>query len=184
MPAIRLRGPHTLPALLVLLLMANPASAQRDNSSPRPSPNAAVSQTIGTTVVDLHYSRPGVKGRNIFGGLQPWGQVWRAGANEPTTITFSKDVMVEGQPLPAGSYALWITPMENGAWDVIFGDLVGWGTQYDPTKDVLKVSATPENAPAQEWLMYRFEDLSATGATLVMHWDAVRLPIRITTAGA
>ena len=165
-----------------LLLATEPAHAQRDNSEPRASPNSEVSQTIGTTVVDMHYSRPGVKGRDIFGDLVPYDEVWRAGANEPTTITFSENVEVEGQPLEAGTYNLFIRPHENSPWDVIFTTQVDWGTMFDQAEPVLEVSVSPEEAPQQEWMQYRFEELSDTSATLVMHWDETRLPISISTA--
>lgn len=169
-------------ALLVLLAglrTAVPALAQRANDRVRPSPNAKVSQTIGMTEIDLHYSRPGVKGRTVFGGLQAWGETWRAGANEPTTITFGGDVLIEGAPLAAGEYALWIVPMETGDWEVVFGSLVGWGTQYNPSNDVLRVSVTPQAGPHQEWLIYTFEDLTNTSATLRMHWAETIVPIAI-----
>ncbi len=165
--------------LLATLLIAEPAFAQRDNSSTRPSPNAKVSQTIGTTAIDLHYSRPGVRGRTVFGGLQAWGEPWRAGANEPTTITFGGDVLIEGQPLAAGEYALWIVPMEQGDWEVIFGTMVGWGTQYNQDNDVLRVSVTPQQGDHQEWLIYKFEGLTGTSATLQMHWATTIVPVTI-----
>src|SRR4051812_13060317 len=79
-------------------------------SVPRPSPNASVSQTIGITEVALHYSRPGVKGRTIWGDLVPYGQVWRTGANENTTISFSTPVKIQGHELPAGLYGLQTIP--------------------------------------------------------------------------
>lgn len=167
---------------LALLLVAEPAHAQRDNSETRASPNAALSQTIGTTVIDMHYGRPGVKGRTIFGDLVPWGEVWRAGANEPTTLTFSDDVQIEGEPLDAGTYNLFLRPNQNGAWDVIFTTTVDWGTMFDQADPVLEISTSPEDAPPQEWLMYRFEDLSDSSATLVMHWAETQLPIEISTA--
>ncbi len=164
---------------LATALTVEPVHAQRDNSRVRPSPNAKVSQTIGTTEIDLHYSRPGVKGRTIFGDLVPYDQVWRAGANEPTTITFSGDVVVEGKSLAAGSYALWFLPRASGKWEVIFSDLVGWGTQYDPEKDVLRAPVTPMEGAAQEWLRYTFEDLTDTSATLQMHWATTVVPVHI-----
>ena len=176
----------TLLLLLIagLGLTARSATAQeRDHSEPRASPNARVSQTIGTTQVNVHYSRPGVKGRQVFGDLVPWGEPWRAGANEPTTITFTDDVQIEGQPLEAGTYNLFIRPSEDGAWDYIFTTPVDWGTMYDKAKPVLEVSAEPQEAPAQEWLSYRFENLSDSSAELVMHWAETKVPITISTAG-
>lgn len=168
--------------VLALLLVPEPAHAQRDNSDPRPSPNAEVSQTIGTTVIDMHYGRPGVKGREVFGGLEDWGTVWRAGANEPTTITFSDDVEIEGQPLEADTYNLFMRLNQDDDWDVIFTTPVDWGTMFDDATPVLEVSVTPEEGAHQEWLQYRFEDLSDTSATLVMHWDEVMVPVSIATA--
>lgn len=166
-----------------LSLAAFPAAAQeRDHSEPRESPNARVSQTIGTTQIDMHYGRPGVKGRTIFGDLVPYDEVWRAGANEPTTITFSDDVQVEGEELEADTYNMFIRPSEEGDWDVIFTTPVDWGTMFDQADPVLEVSVTPEEGPHQEWLQYRFEDLSDTSATLVMHWAETELPITISTA--
>ena len=169
--------------LLLALLSTSTTYAQRDNSEPRASPNAAVSQTIGTTVIDMHFSRPGVKGREIFGGLVPYGEVWRAGANEPTTITFSDDVQIEGETLEAGTYNLFIRPNEGGLWDVIFTTQVDWGTMYDQADPVLEVSASPMDAPMQEWMTYRFRDIGDGSATLVMHWAETALPIDISTTG-
>lgn len=169
-------------ALGLLLLAVHPALAQRDNTSPRPSPNAKVSQTIGTTEVDLHYGRPGVKGREVFGELQSWGEPWRAGANEPTTITFSNDVKVAGKDLEAGTYNIFMRPMESGDWDVIFTTPVRWGTMFEDATPVLEVKATPRTGAQQEWLMYRFENLTETSADLVMHWDDKMVPVTISTA--
>ncbi|HMB94176.1 MAG TPA: DUF2911 domain-containing protein [Rhodothermales bacterium] len=173
----------TFACLLAALLVAQPASAQRDNSKARPSPNAKVSQTVGTTIIDMHYSRPGVKDREIFGGLEAWGKVWRAGANEPTTITISDDMMVEGQALPAGTYSFFLLPQEEGDWTAIFTEPVGWGTQYDESKDVLRVMVTPEEGEFEEWLSYSFENLSDDSATLVMKWDETVVPVQFTVAG-
>lgn len=167
--------------LLAVMLVAEPAFAQRDNSRVRSSPNAKVSQTIGTTEIDMHYSRPGVKDRTVFGGLEAWGKVWRAGANEPTTITISGDVQVEGEALAAGTYALFIRPEESGDWGVIFTEMVGWGTQYDADKKVLEVAVTPKEGAHQEWMMYHFVDLSGDSATLEMHWASTIVPVTIST---
>ena len=167
--------------LLATLLIAEPVLAQRGDRPNAPSPNAKVSQTIGSAEVDMHFSRPGVKGRTIFGdgGIVGYNSVWRAGANEPTSITFSRDVTIEGQALAAGEYALWIVPRANGEWGVIFGTMVGWGTQYSEGNDVLRVTVSPQEAPHQEWMTYTFEDLTNTSATLTMRWATTALPIRI-----
>ncbi len=183
MRTYRLRLTPVLLFALATLLAAAPALAQRDNSKARPSPNAKVSQTVGTTEIDLHFSRPGVKGRAVFGGLVPYGSVWRAGANEPTTITFGGDVMIEGKALAAGTYNLFILPNEEGPWEVIFGTPVRWGTMYNQENEVLRASVTPQEGAAQEWLSYTFEGLSDTSATLVMRWDTVVLPVQVAVAG-
>ena len=168
--------------LMAMLLIAQPVLAQRGDRPNAPSPNAKVSQTIGSTEVDMHFSRPGAKGRTLFGegGIIPFNTVWRAGANEPTSITFSSDVMIEGQALAAGEYALWFVPRAEGGWMVIFGSMVGWGTQYSEANDALRVDATPMEGPHQEWMSYTFEDLTSSSATLVMRWGTTMVPIKIT----
>jgi hypothetical protein len=169
--------------LAAVCLTTLPSAAQeRGNDQARPSPNAGISQTIGTTRIDLQYGRPAVRGRTIFGDLQPWGEPWRAGANEPTTIVISKDVRVEGEPLEAGMYNIFMRPMQDGDWDVIFTTPVRWGTMYDQATPVIQVSVTPKEAPLQEWLTYQFEDLTDTSATLVMHWERTMVPVTISTA--
>lgn len=180
MKALRLMTVLLVAAMMSLA--ADSASAQRGNDEPRQSPNAGLSQTIGTTVIDLHYSRPGVKGRTVFGELAPWGDVWRAGANEPTTITFSGPVEVEGQALEAGTYNIFIRPNENAEWDVIFTTPVRWGTMFSDATPVVEVAATPEDATAQEWLAYTFESPTNDSAELVLHWAETRLPVTISVA--
>ncbi|MFQ5570242.1 MAG: DUF2911 domain-containing protein [Rhodothermales bacterium] len=146
----------------------------------RPSPNAGVAQTIGTTEVEITYGRPGVKGRQVFGELEPCGAVWRAGANEATVISFSGDVTVNGEPVPAGVYAFFAIPGEE-EWTLIFNEEAGqWGAfGYNPDKDVLRVAVTPEAGAHEEWLTYYFEALADTSATAVLHWDTVKVPFTI-----
>lgn len=152
----------------------------RANDEARPSPNAMVSQTIGTAVVTVSYGRPGVKGREVFGGLEPYGEVWRAGANEATVMSFSQNVKVNGQSLAAGTYALFAIPAE-GDWTLIFNSEPNqWGAyRYSADNDVLRVPATPEAGPQMEWLSYSFENLSDTSATAVLHWAGTRVPFTI-----
>ena len=161
-----------------------PGLPVRANTEARPSPNATVSQTIGTTVVTVTYGRPGVKGRDVFGGLEQYGAVWRAGANEATVFHTSDDVTINGQALPAGAYAFFVIPQENGPWTIIFNQVAEqWGAfDHDDSQDVLRLEVTPEEGPMQEWLEYSFEDLGDTSATAVLHWDTVRLPFTIATS--
>ena len=139
-----------------------------------------VGQTVGVTDVVITYGRPSVRGRTIYGDLVPYGEVWRAGANEATTITFEDDVMIEGEALSAGTYALFTIPTED-TWTVIFNENAEqWGAYgYDETQDALRVTVDPEAAPAQEMLTFTFEDVTDTTATAVLHWDEVRVPVAL-----
>ena len=161
----------------------------RANDAPRSSPNAHVMQTVGTTNVMVHYGRPSVKGRTIFsseeGALVPLGQVWRTGANEATTITFSAPVMIGGDELAAGTYSLFTIPGES-QWTVIFNKVAEqWGSNaYDESADALRTMAAPiSGGPAQEQFQISFENVTADGAVMVLAWDDVRVPVSISTAG-
>ncbi len=148
---------------------------------PRPSPAATVSQTVGVTEITVSYSRPGVGGRQIWGALVPYGEVWRAGANENTTVTFSTDVKVGGKALKAGKYGLHLIPTPK-EWTVAFSTVSSaWGSfTYDAKEDALRITKTPRvNASSEEWLSYRFDDPSETKTTLVMTWEKLSLPIDI-----
>ena len=150
----------TTPFLMVVfLLSACFASYGQGVTTPRaPSPAAEVSQTIGISKVTINYSRPAVNERAVYGtGLVHYGYQnlgfgtsdaapWRAGANENTTITFSHDAQVEGQPIPSGTYGLFMALHEDGKADVIFSkNTSSWGSYfYDPAEDQLKVSITTE----------------------------------------
>ena len=157
---------------------------------------AMVGERIGITDVTVHYDRPGVKGREgaIYGKLVYEGYAdlgfgsskaapWRAGANENTTVEFSTDVKVEGQPLPAGKYGFFIAygPTES---TVIFSkNNSSWGSFfYDPKEDALRVKVKPAaNDHSVEWLQYQFINQTESGATLELAWEKLRFPIRIET---
>jgi hypothetical protein len=165
-----------------LALIATAAAAQQPAVSfPRPSPNASVSQVVGITEVALHYSRPGVKGRTIWGALVPYGEVWRAGANENTTISFSTPVKIEGHDLPAGLYGLQMLPTQN-EWTVIFSkDADQWGAfDYKPEHDALRVQVKPVPAELQERLSYDFTDLTDTSAKIALRWEKLQVPFTLT----
>lgn len=171
------RGIVATIALLVAIIFAFSATSAQQKSV-RISQSASVSQTIGLTDVAVAYHRPGVKGREIWGKLLPYDQVWRAGANEATTVSFSDDVTIAGKQLKAGTFSFFVIPRQ-GEWTVIFNSQPKqWGAfSYDSTKDVLKFSVKPEVIPNEEWLSYSFSDLTISSAKLVLRWEKVALPI-------
>jgi hypothetical protein len=166
-------------ALFILFMGLEPATAQeRSGDSPRVSPNAAVSQTIGTTVVEIRYGRPGARDRQVFGQLVPFQQVWRTGADESTAISFSDDVLFGGEQVPAGTYSLYTIPGED-SWSIIINDRHSWGTQYDESADVIRVQAEPEEAPHMEQFMIYFQNIDTEQGELVLHWENTRVPVTI-----
>jgi hypothetical protein len=169
--------------LAVLAAAAAPALAQL--ATPLPSPNAAVSQTVGVTKIEVVYSRPHVKGptrredRVIWGGLVPYDKVWRTGANAVTKITFDGDVMVEGQKLAAGSYGLYTIPGKT-EWTVIFNKVSTGDPDYVADKDALRVKVKPVAVEMKELFTISFPAVSATSATLALSWEKLRVPVSIT----
>ena len=185
------------------LLAALPAAAQLD-SLPPPGDNqrAEVTQWMGPVSVTVNYSSPDVhspagddRSGHIWGELVPWGigpnpyypgygtaetMPWRAGANENTTIRFSHDVQVEGQPLPAGTYGFHLIPGQE-EWGVIFSrNSTSWGSFfYEPGEDALRVTVKPEAAEYREWLTYDFVDRKLDSTVLALHWERLRIPVRI-----
>jgi hypothetical protein len=147
---------------------------------PGASPRAQVSQKVGLTDMEVTYCRPAVNGRKVWGGLVPYGQVWRAGANENTVVAFSTPVSVGGTTLPAGRYGLHMLPTAT-AWTVIFSSQShGWGSySYDPKEDVARVQVTPVATEPTERLAYTFDDPSDKGVTLALRWEQLRVPVRV-----
>lgn len=166
-------------AILALINLSTTVMAQdRGNDEARVSPNAGVSQTIGTTKVSITYGRPSVNDREIFGGLVPYGEVWRTGANESTAITFSDDVMIEGQKVEAGTYSLYTIPGKD-QWTIILNSKLSWGTQYDKSQDVLRVTTTPKEGQHVEQFMIYFEEVTNSSAECVLHWKNTKVPFTI-----
>ena len=135
--------------ILIGLILPNLLKAQ-DDKSKRPSPPAIATGKIGDATISIDYSSPSVKGRKIFGGILPYGKLWRAGANEATILTTDKDITVEGKKLAAGKYSFFATPGEN-EWTIFFnsetgqwGDKPGGDTNMDPSKTVLSVTVKPK----------------------------------------
>jgi hypothetical protein len=166
---------------LAALCVSAPAFAQQLDI-PALSPGAMVKQTAGLTDITVEYSSPGVRGRKIFGNVVPYGQVWRAGANSATKITFSKDVKIGDTKVPAGEYALFVIPEKAPQpWTVILNkDTKQWGAfSYKKEEDFLRIQVKPVTIAEQERLTYNFPDFNNDEATLAIQWDRVKLPVKI-----
>jgi hypothetical protein len=183
------------------------AAASAQIQTPRPSQKASVMQRIGVTDVTITYSRPGVKGRKIWGDplpeqaakvkgeatlddqnerpkdavIAPWGHVWRTGANEATQFVVTDDVLINGQKLAAGSYSLHTIPNKD-EWTIVFnGTANQWGSfDYDPAKDTLRVKAKPQwLETSQEWLSYSFDPVTADSAQVNIRWEKINVPFTV-----
>ena len=177
-----MRLSRPLAMLVAAAALASTAPARAELALPRISQNATVSQTVGTTTMTLVYSRPGVKGRPIWGALVPYDKPWRTGANDASTFTTTDPIMVAGQPLPAGTYSFFTIPTPN-SWTVIFSRQKElWGAfAYDSTQDQLRVSASSDTSqPNHEWMGLGFENLTPTSADLVLSWEKLRVAVPIT----
>jgi hypothetical protein len=165
-------------AVAALAAAAAPALAQVE--VPRVSQAATVSQTVGTTKIEIAYSRPGVKGRAIWGGLVPYNEVWRTGANEATSISFSDPVSINGTMLPAGKYSLATIPTPE-QWTVIFSkqqDL--WGMyEYKPEMDALRITVKPQPTEHTEWLTISFPTVAADSAEVAIAWEKLRVSFTV-----
>ena len=153
----------------------------QDDKSQRPSPPAEVSGTVEGTDITINYSRPSVKGRTVFGDMEPYGKVWRTGANEATTFEVSSDVEVEGKTLPAGKYALFTIPNED-QWTIIFNKTPEqWGAyDYDEAQDALRVEVTPEETDAStEMLTFEIGD----EGEVTMMWANTAVSFDVSSAG-
>lgn len=137
----------------------------------RASPEATAQVDQNGLSIKVDYCQPYKKGRKIFGGLVPYGQVWRTGANEATVIELEQNVTVAGQPLDKGSYSFWTIPSPNG-WIAIFNSETGqWGTSYDQTKDVLRVPiVSRKHSPTAEQFYISFSP-SAQGSDMLLTWE-------------
>lgn len=167
--------------LLGLALVAVSASAQPRLTTPEASPHARTLQTVGITELAVDYHRPAVAGRTVWGDLVPYHAVWRAGANENTVFETSTEIEVEGQALPAGRYGVHAVPTED-AWIVAFSRFAdAWGSySYSEDEDALRVTVSARPAPFGERLAWRFDNPTETAADLVLHWERLEVPVRIT----
>ena len=197
------RSSVSLFAVLFTLCFAVSAFAQID--TPRPSPKASVMQRIGVTDVTITYSRPGVKGRQIWGDplpgqtakgeatldnqnerpkgapIVPYGHIWRVGANEATMFVVTDDVLINGQKLPAGNYSLHAIPTKD-EWTIVFNSTAKqWGSfDYDATKDTLRVKVKPQwGNQNEEWLTYTLDPVGDDSAQVNIRWEKVSVPFTI-----
>jgi len=181
-----------LTAILLLAISSFTTRAQGITSPRTPSPASTVSQTIGISTVTVKYSRPSVKGREIWGALVPYGwnvqlfgagnsAPWRAGANENTVITFSHQATVEGQSVPAGSYGLFFVINKDNTGELILSkDYRSWGSFfYDAKNDFMRTKIQLRDIPNTELLTYNFINLTKTSAELVLMWEKKEFPVKI-----
>ena len=147
---------------------------------PLQSQHAVIMQRIGITDITVNYHRPLANGRQIWGKLVPYGQVWRAGANENTTVTFTDPITIEGQPLDKGTYGLHMIPGEN-QWTVIFSKMsTAWGSfSYKQDEDALRVTVKPQPAELHDALTYDFDDVKPDSAVVTLRWDKVAVPFKV-----
>jgi hypothetical protein len=142
---------------------------------PVASPRDSVSAKVSGATISINYGSPSVKGRKVFGELEPYGKVWRAGANEATTFTTTKDITVEGKTLPAGTYGFFAIPTET-TWTIIFNKVAKqWGAyKYEESKDALRVTVKPVASAMNERLVYK---INAKGFSL--NWDKISVPVSV-----
>jgi tetratricopeptide (TPR) repeat protein len=169
---------------LVMIAVSLAASACWAQSAvldlPRDSQHSVVTQRIGITDITINYHRPLVKGRTIWGKVVPYGEVWRAGANENTTIKFTDAVSIEGKPLEKGIYGLHMIPGEN-QWTIIFSKVhSAWGSfTYNEAEDALRVTIKPQASEMHEVLTYDFDDVKKDSAVATMRWEKLAVPVKI-----
>ena len=168
--------------LILTIFLTSQTFAQDYLKKLRISPKAEVMQVIGLTQVDISYSRPGVKGRKIWGGLVPYDKVWRAGADEATKITFSTDVKIENKKLSVGSYSFFVIPSKK-EWTIIFNKVANqWGAfEYNEAEDAIRLKVKPKTAEFEEWLKYEFVRTGDYSANFILHWEKQKIILKLET---
>jgi hypothetical protein len=156
------------------------AFGQEQIQTPRPSPVATLAQQIGVMDVTVKYSRPGIKDREIYGGLVPFGELWRTGANATTSFKFSDDFTIEGNNVPAGEYGLYTIPGQD-EWTIIFNKNLGWGTgAYKEEDDVARFTVKPEKmAHTVETFTIEFDHIRDNWAFVVLTWENTLVKFKI-----
>lgn len=167
---------------LVLVFILSLSTFGQQIKTPRPSPDATVTQFVGVTEVKIDYNSPGVKGRKVWGELVPFSEIWRTGANEATTITFTDPVKVNGNELPAGTYGIHTIPNEN-EWEFIFSKdtKIDGGSNFNKDKEVLRIKAKPEEHHFMERMTFLFADVTDNSASVNLLWDKLKVSFNIET---
>jgi hypothetical protein len=163
--------------IAVALAGAAPALAQ----GYPPSQRGSVTQNVALTAISIEYGRPVARGRALFGQLVPWDSIWHPGADSATRIAFDHDVLIEGKPLPAGEYSLWLIPRERAAWTVILSRAAHTFHKPYPGAEfeALRVDVTPLTASHMESFAIYFPVVLRDEATLRLHWGTTAVPIRL-----
>ncbi|UTW63693.1 DUF2911 domain-containing protein [bacterium SCSIO 12741] len=171
-------------ALLLALTIQSTGYAQ-EIKTPRPSPLSTLTQEVGLTEITVTYSRPGIKGRKIFGDLVPYGKMWRTGANSPTKIKFDKKIKLAGNEIEAGEYAMLSIPGESD-WEIIINKNLGTYPQnHDPADDVVRFKVSSKKIEsAVESFTIDFQAFTADGANMILLWEntAVVIPVEVTAS--
>ncbi len=172
---------------IVCFSVVSALSAQLNH--PKASPLTTTNQEVGLTSIKVEYSRPAVRGRKIFGGLVPYGRIWRMGANASTKITFESDVTIMGNILAKGTYALYAFP-EAEAWEIVFhNNLTHWGDgrrDYDPNEDALRINVVPREINSfQENFLITFDIIDHNKLSFILRWESteINIPINVDTHG-
>ena len=166
----------------LFLLFGN--SAQAQVQLPQASPAAMVRQTVGLTDITINYHAPSVKGRKIFGGLVPYGSLWRAGANEATLVTFQDELFLNNERVPAGTYSFFIFPQSDSLWQVVLNkDTTLWGLEgYNELNDVAYLEVKPQKTDYfTETMQFSFSDISTNKALLNLAWENTKVVLNIET---
>lgn len=172
---MRLNKTRTLLAAATLVVCGLPLAAQRGDDADRVSKNGRTEGEVNGIQIVIDYGRPNVNDREVWGGLVPFGQVWRTGANEATTIEFSEDVTIEGEALPAGKYGLFTIPGES-EWTVIFNRVPNqWGAfRYDANEDALRVTVEPGECEHVESM-----DFVVEGSAVTVRWATTAVSFEV-----
>lgn len=171
------------PVVALTVALASGAALAQNLPLPAPSPRAMVMQTVGITEISIDYSSPGLKGRKPFGSLVPHGELWRAGANAATKVSFSRDVTVADKAVPAGTYSLFFIPTAK-SWTVVLNKNKDANTQaYQQAEDVLRFEVKPEKSPKRERMTYVFANTTDDATRIDMEWDELRvsIPVKVDT---